>query len=445
MTVPVIQAHYEQLERIANKFRDQQEVVASQQRAIQQAYQPLAQGGWQGKGSQAFISEMEQEMFPALDRLHYALSEGEAAVRQIIAIMRAAEEEASQPFRNGFGDTVGVASTLGAGAGAHVNGSNDAVGAASALGAGAGTGAGAHVNGSSDTGSGLHYSGSSSDGIARSVVDVHSLFAPEKMKQMVGRTWQGQGSAQLRNAMNVLNGDPTPEQVEKALDDIAEARGVDRKKIAADYEVFKQKKQQMVNKYGEPDSGSASFIPFLHSDYMGSRDQLRFGQIVGDAFNIDPVFGALLEPTGGMPGAGNQAIPANESILSYHAAYHDAAGFLYTNFGQGPGYDYLGQEAHRPTDHGLTGQETGLKFWSNVMLQRDAQAFINNPWNSSSQLQMLLRTADATISIVGGIGLGEYSDFSRSEVGQITLTALKYSPPGLLVRKGLNILKKVLE
>ena len=41
---------------------------------------------------------------------------------------------------------------------------------------------------------------------------------------------------------------------------------------------------------------------------MGTTAQLRYGQVVGDAFGIDPVFGAMLNPTGGMVGPGNWAV-----------------------------------------------------------------------------------------------------------------------------------------
>lgn len=199
--------------------------------------------------------------------------------------------------------------------------------------------------------------------------------------------------------MNVLNGNPTPEQVEKALDDIAEARGIDRKKIAADYEVFKRLKQQTLQ--GPP---VEQLNPIIHHSYMGSRDQLRSGDIIGQAFGIDAVFGALLNPTGGMAGAGEKAIPTNESAVGLHSATHDAAGFLYNHFNLGPGYDYLNREPSRDRAHGFTGQESGLHYWKEIMSQRGLQ---HQFWDAGN------------IATTAGSAMGAWVDFQQTPVYKV--------------------------
>ena len=78
---------------------------------------------------------------------------------------------------------------------------------------------------------------------------------------------------------------------------------------------------------------------------MGSLNQLRFGQLVGDSLGgLDPVVGALLSPTGGIPGGGNFEISSkaywlvDKEVVMYHGIAHDAAGYLSNYQGTGPGY-----------------------------------------------------------------------------------------------------------
>ncbi|XP_031556044.1 uncharacterized protein LOC116292829 [Actinia tenebrosa] len=82
-------------------------------------------------------------------------------------------------------------------------------------------------------------------------------------------------------------------------------------------------------------------------DYWGTRQQLRSGKVVADALGgLDPVFGALLNPTGGRVGKGNGDILhtllyTQEDVIAYHSAVHDASGYLYLYHGIGPGYNYI--------------------------------------------------------------------------------------------------------
>ncbi len=62
---------------------------------------------------------------------------------------------------------------------------------------------------------------------------------------------------------------------------------------------------------------------------MGSTSQLRYGKVVGDVFGVDPMFGAMLNPTGGLVGPDNKALDGDSTALGYHGVVHDAAGYLY--------------------------------------------------------------------------------------------------------------------
>ncbi|MFZ2488788.1 MAG: hypothetical protein WAZ19_11755, partial [Anaerolineae bacterium] len=57
-------------------------------------------------GAAAFFGEMSSEVLPALSRLGAALQQAQQVTRQISSVLRAAEEEASQPFR-GHADGAG--------------------------------------------------------------------------------------------------------------------------------------------------------------------------------------------------------------------------------------------------------------------------------------------------------------------------------------------------
>lgn len=115
-----------------------------------------------------------------------------------------------------------------------------------------------------------------------------------------------------------------------------------------------------------------------NSAHMGSIEQLRFGKMVGDSLGgLDPVFGALLSPTGGIPGAGNDRVTnafglgavGGLDVVTNHGIAHDAAGYLLNYHQRGPGYIYVPgvSDALSKTDP-LAGQTTGLSFYSNLKL-----------------------------------------------------------------------------
>lgn len=84
----------------------------------------------------------------------------------------------------------------------------------------------------------------------------------------------------------------------------------------------------------------------------GSKRQYAFGMIVSKLLKkaqwtneeLDPIWGILLSPTGGIAGAANAEVVieslANPIIL--HACVHDAFGYSYRYHNVGPGYNYLG-------------------------------------------------------------------------------------------------------
>jgi WXG100 family type VII secretion target len=357
----VVQSNYDQLSAISQRFNRQVEVCAGVRQRVQQALAPLQQGGWEGRGAAAFFSEMDQEILPTIQRLEHALNEGRLVVDEIVAIFQAAEAEASQLFG---GDMGGGAQPSSGSTPSAIEGSQ----------------------------------GIASTPAEPNVTPPSTLFSNKYMSDMVGRTWPGEDNRLMSSAMHTLRQkNPSPADEKRALDIIAAQRGLDRATVQAQYERYRELRNKAEAKGKTLGDDLPPFGVF--PDYMGSRSHLRFGQIVGEALGLDAVFGALLNPTGGMPGPGALAFPANDSALAHHSAFHDSAGFLKTHFDIGPGYDYLGQENRLNTP--WTGQESGLRYWNDKFL---ALGLRNNqfPWLDSPSGQ------DASNNI--GAVLGEAVD-----------------------------------
>ena len=94
-----IRADYDQLEQVAGKFASQMQVVQDMLQKVLGDFENLENGGWIGRGSEAFISEMRGEVLPATTRLIEALNEGQQVTRQIAQVMKHAEQDASSRFR----------------------------------------------------------------------------------------------------------------------------------------------------------------------------------------------------------------------------------------------------------------------------------------------------------------------------------------------------------
>ncbi|MEZ4713863.1 MAG: hypothetical protein R3A44_42155 [Caldilineaceae bacterium] len=144
------------------------------------------------------------------------------------------------------------------------------------------------------------------------------------------------------------------------LNRLADIRGVPREEFRQQYERYLTLRQEAEARNGPVDGISET----MHGDFLGSTASLRYGKVVGDVLGVDPVFGSLLNPTGGLVGPGNVGYnPGDDSAVGYHGIFHDAAGYLYNYHDTGPGYDYLGQEMGRDTSDPLTGQRSGIRWW----------------------------------------------------------------------------------
>lgn len=95
-----IKVAYDKLDDVANRFNSQAEAIQSMLQLIQNSFSPLEGGGWMGQGAEAFISEMNSEIFPACQRLIEVLNEGNASTKAIADRFQQSEDEAANLFRN---------------------------------------------------------------------------------------------------------------------------------------------------------------------------------------------------------------------------------------------------------------------------------------------------------------------------------------------------------
>ncbi len=93
-----VKADYEQLEEVANKFSNQSEEIQQMLQTVKNNMDKL-EPDWIGRGSEAFFSEMQSEVLPAVMRLQQALEEANRVTKEVVQTMQDAEEEASSPFR----------------------------------------------------------------------------------------------------------------------------------------------------------------------------------------------------------------------------------------------------------------------------------------------------------------------------------------------------------
>lgn len=94
-----VEADYDQLDNIANQFGNQGDVLQQMLAKVQSAMEALTEGGWEGRGSDAFYQEMEGEVLPASQRLQQAMEEAQRVTQYISQTMQQAEDDACSPFR----------------------------------------------------------------------------------------------------------------------------------------------------------------------------------------------------------------------------------------------------------------------------------------------------------------------------------------------------------
>jgi hypothetical protein len=311
----------------------------------------LKGGDWIGEGARAFYKEMESDVMPSMKRLEQAMAEAAKVTNQIAKLIQQAEDDASRLFRlDGIGGLLGGA-LGGAIGGALGGGLGGAIGEMMGGGGGVGEAMGGGI------GEMLGGAGQASNPFL--VRDPSELFNDEYFRDSLIDSQIPGAGGELGDAMDGLLEAESPEEAETFLLVIADLRGRPVEEMRQEFEKF----QELA---AERDAAGGVGGLAGHPSFMGSNTQMRYGQVVGDAFGIDPVFGAMLNPTGGLVGPGNFAIAGDDTAVGYHGVVHDAAGYLHTFHDAGPGYDYMGLEG-RNTSSPLSGQREGIAHWRGLM------------------------------------------------------------------------------
>lgn len=340
----LIQANYDTLAQIAQRFQQTAENNIQLHTRLTTQVGQLRQAGWEGHGATAFFQEMDRGIFPIIQRLTASLEQSSATTLEAIRVLQEAEQAAVHLFgQDGSGIGLGglIGQQLGIDAWNAIRDGNS---------------------------------------LLPTPMDPYHVFRKEYMDEMVGRQIQGAGDPHLIDAMRTLSGNPTSAELDQALNQIASARGMSSEEVRAHYEKYlalREEAQRIGEAKGKP---IPELNEFWHPNYMGSTPQLRYGQVVGNILGIDPVFGAMLNPTGGIVGSGNGGLPfvvLPEHPLTYHGVFHDAAGYLYNYHEVGPGYDYLNAES-RDTSSPLAGQESGIAYWNEKMGAGRIESIITN-------------------------------------------------------------------
>ncbi|WP_054535195.1 WXG100 family type VII secretion target [Herpetosiphon geysericola] len=367
MAADIIANRYEVVEQAGARFQKLHDQQVQMEAMVRRTYEQLRDGAWQGAAATAFFAEMTDNVFPALKRLQQTLIVGSEMASQINQIFRQAEEAAAK-YMTFDGGSIG-AMLANAGLAAKHGLDGVSIGAAPAS--------------------------------AYSIPDVRkTIFNDDYMNRLVGTKMQGMNDPALNKAMEtLLNNNISQAEKDAALAQIAKSRGIPLEKIQADYAKFEKLRDTAAEK------GSVDKLDQrLHPNFLGSTTSLRFGKVLGDVFDIDPVFGSLLSPTGGIVGWGTYGVDGGDSAVGYHGIMHDAGGYLLKHHDTGPGYDYLDLEG-RDRKHPLTGQESGIRYWDEKFAKL-------NDGMSPSDLAHQKRIN--RVSELAGEGMGEFVDLQKA-------------------------------
>ena len=375
-----IRADHDQLSQISQGFERQASNTRQTLDRLKQSMEVLQNGDWIGKGATAFYQEMNSSILPAVQRLVNALEMAQRITRQISQVMQDVEQESSNIFErssqdgggaesqgggssggsSGGGDSGGAGAAAGVAAGAMAGGASGGGSSSGGASGGGASGGGAPSGGASGGGSGGSSGGGAPGGgapgggssgggssgggasqpntlVAR---EPSQVFSEGNLGNMVNANTAGAGSNDLRDAMLELANNPTGEELDKVLEKIAKLRGRPLSEIKKEYEKFLKVRAQaaaIAAAKGLPPPPPLSEV--LQGNFMASQQQLNSGGLVGQTFGIDPVFGAMLNPQGGM--ASGNVVPGANTVAGLNEATGDAGNYLKTYHNVGPGANFL--------------------------------------------------------------------------------------------------------
>lgn len=237
------------------------------------------------------------------------------------------------------------------------------------------------------------------------------VFTVERLVRLATEDIRGAGDPKLAEAMFVLEPrrvgsdgnvsfDSNPDKIDSALNVIAGITGITVESAKANYarlltlllirESSDLRSDRSRTGFVEGSRGEDRVPPLSslrngliagthgsmpdNGAHMATSSQLRFGALVGEVLRLHPVFAALLSPTGGLVGAGNNVIRATDipspslyPAIVNHGVAHDAAGYLRVYHQIGPGYNYVpNSRSLLPDSEPLAGHINGINFYRDL-------------------------------------------------------------------------------
>lgn len=104
MAADPIQVDFEQLQKVAQLFEQEQGHVRQIHRNLESDIQMLKTGGWLAEAADVYAKKMDDEVLPGIQRLDRAYGHASETTRQIIQIFEKADEEAAG-FLRGEGES----------------------------------------------------------------------------------------------------------------------------------------------------------------------------------------------------------------------------------------------------------------------------------------------------------------------------------------------------
>ena len=95
-----VQAQYEQLDQIISQLNQQAQAVEGVSNKLKGPYEDLVPDGWKGKGADQFKQEMDQRIFPMLNKMKEACTTAGTTTNTMAEKLKQAEEASQQLIIN---------------------------------------------------------------------------------------------------------------------------------------------------------------------------------------------------------------------------------------------------------------------------------------------------------------------------------------------------------
>ena len=330
-------------------------------------------GLWRGQDTDGFTQDWASRHSHALEQARVAL----VSAAETVERNRVAQQHTSDTLERGGIGAGGTGGSIGAGAAAATATTPRSPGGPGGSGGGAtiapsaGSRDGQDGDNRSDVASTGNPATDSPSGTS-TPTDPDDVFSEDYMRDFIGYEVPVSDPARLNTLMeSLLEDDLSNAERIAVLEEIGVIRGYEN---PADFVGQWEQYEALLGDAEQREYHREPIDHDRHPDFLGGTASLRYGAVVGDVLGIDPVFGSLLNPSGGAVGPGNSSYePGPNDAIGYHGIFHDAAGFLYNYQGEivngndvplGPGYDYLDQEWPLSTGWPGTGQISGTAWWA---------------------------------------------------------------------------------